>query len=298
MFMTNCIIRYFCFLSIFFVGFSSPSIAQYDRDINYFYVQTAIASTAYFGDLNSVNSDKPLFGLGYKGGGGYSLTEEVTLGIDYRVGNHPRTDRPNAQNYTKNHTVNLYASYRFPVDDIVTPYVRGGLGMTFFGTYDKGQHESDGSTYFAPVFGPTIGGGVSIRLTDQISLFFEGLMDIIFDDEALDETKGNTGLDVLGFIGGGVRIALRPTFRPVGTVSISGPSIVTGMESVVYEVVVGGNPSEPVRYQWDLGDGTKAVGSSVSHVYLTPDTYEVRVRVSNGRSVQTSQTTVIVRPPE
>jgi hypothetical protein len=296
--MANRIIRSFCCLSILLIGFTTTSIAQYDRDINYFYVQSAIASTAYFGDLNNVNSDRPLFGLGFKGGGGYSLTEVVALGIDYRVGNHPRTARPNAEGYTKNHTVNLYASYRFLVDDVVTPYVRGGLGMTFFGTYDKGVQESDGSTYFAPVFGPTIGGGVSIRLTDQISLFFEGMMDIIFDDEALDETKGNTGLDVLGFIGGGVRIALRPTFRPVGTVSISGPSIVTGMESVVYEVVVGGNPSEPVRYQWDLGDGTKAVGSSVSHVYLIPDTYEVRVRVSNGRSVQTSRTTVIVKPPE
>jgi hypothetical protein len=267
---------------------ASTVTGQILGDANYFYARTAIAATGYFGDLTDVNTDKPLFSFGYKFGGGYFMKPDVAIGLDYRVGNHPRTDRPNARGYTQNHTVNVFATYIFRPENQASPYLLGGMGMTFFGTYDKDPN-------FAPVFGPMIGAGVNLRLSDHISLFFEGKTDIIFDDEALDEVKGERGLDVLVFLGGGIRVAMRSAFRPVGSIEISGPLVVTGLESVLFEAVVGGNPTEPMNFQWDLGDGTRAVGPSVSHVYTTPGTYTVRLRVSNRRSVRTVSKNIVVR---
>jgi opacity protein-like surface antigen len=281
---------FFCLLLLLYLT-SAVSNAQISRDNNYFYFQTALAASAYFGDLHDVNADKPLFGFGIKGGAGYYLSQSVAVGIDYRVSDHPRITRPVLGNYTKNHTVNLYARYDVPFQEFWTPYLIGGVGITYYGTYDR-------DPVFNPVFGPMIGAGLTVRLTDQLSVFIEGKTDFILDDEAMDQMKGDAGYDMLGFFGIGIRVALRRAFRPVGAVSISGPTVITGMESVVFEAVVGGEPSEPIRYQWDLGDGTRAIGSSISHVYLVPDSYQVMVRVSNGRSYRVARSTIVVRSPD
>lgn len=265
---------------------------------NYFYFKGAGAFSSYFGDLNSVNTDKPFFSHAYKIGTGYFITPTISLGFDYRVADYPRTDRPNAAGYTKNHTTNLYARYSFLFDEEISPYVLGGLGMTFFGTYDKGVHERDGSTHFAPAFGPVLGFGVDVRLTDRISFFFESKFDFVLDDEAMDEVRGSAGFDMLGFFGAGIRFNLRPSFRPVEEVSISGPDRITSGQSVIFTAVIEGDPTEPVRVQWDLGDGSRSLGESVSHVYRETGVYTVSALVSNRRSGREVEKDIeVVDPP-
>jgi len=51
-----------------------------------------------------------------------------------------------------------------------------------------------------------------------------------------------------------------------------------------------------VEYTWDLGDGTTATGSTVSHVYPEIQTYVATVMARNGVSEATATTTVTVEP--
>jgi uncharacterized repeat protein (TIGR01451 family) len=51
-----------------------------------------------------------------------------------------------------------------------------------------------------------------------------------------------------------------------------------------------------VEYTWDLGDGSTATGSSVSHVYPEIQTYVATVTAKNGVSEASATTTVTVQP--
>ncbi len=53
----------------------------------------------------------------------------------------------------------------------------------------------------------------------------------------------------------------------------------------------------PIRWEWDFGEGAPSFEQNPSHVYQTPGTYQVRLRVENhlGSSV-TSQTIVVTQP--
>lgn len=264
--------------------------AQLFSEYRYVYFKSAGGISAYFGDLNEVNSHLPFFGYVYRGGVGFYFTPQIAVGFDYRVADYPRTDRPVLGRYTRNHTTNLYLQYSFSTDHRVSPYLLGGLGMTFYGTYDN-------DPIFDPAFGPMAGLGVNVRLTDQVSLFVEGKMDFVLDDEAMDEVRGRMGFDALGFVGGGVQINLRRTFRPITDIAISGPSEITAGQSVVLEAAVIGDPTEPVEYRWDLGDGTVVIGKSAAHVYRESGTYVVHVRASNRRSSREAVHEIRVRDP-
>lgn len=50
-------------------------------------------------------------------------------------------------------------------------------------------------------------------------------------------------------------------------------------------------------FTWDLGDGARAEGASVSHTYASPGTYPVRVRAQSGQAVAEATATVVVDPP-
>lgn len=266
---------------VFFCA-TSPASGQDNDERNYFYARGAWAFSSYYGDLNRINSDDPFFSYALKFGGGYFFTPEFAFGFDYRVADYPRTIRPNVRGYTKNHTVNLYIKYSFIREDEMYPYVLAGLGMTFFGTYDKDPN-------FAPAFGPMVGVGANVRLTDRLSMFFEAKLDFVLDDEAMDEMSGSAGFDALGFFGIGLSFDLRSAFIPITDMYIEGPSVMRVAQPVMFELELEGNPTEPVTVHWDLGDGNRALGKSISHVYREAGTYTVRVRVSNRRSEKEMQ---------
>jgi len=252
------------------------AFSQYAKDKNFFYLHSATALSSYFGDLNSINTDKSFFGFALQGGIGYQITPEIAVAADYRVGDYPRTDRPRFTGYTRSHTANVYGVYSFLPDRLFSPYVIAGAGMTFYGTYETNQG-------FDPVFGPMAGIGVDIRLTDQITLFAQGKVDFILDDTAMDMRRGDAGFDALGFFGAGVKINLRSTFRPVTRIRIAGPEEVHVAEPVSFQAELSGNPSEPVTVRWFFGDGNRAVGRSVSNVFLKTGTYTVTAISSDRR---------------
>jgi len=278
--------RFAVFIIVLIATISSAA-AQLSDDSNYFYARVMPAISIYHGELISVNYDKPYTGFAYKGGFGYVVSPVIDVVFDYRVADYPRTERPSLGGYTRNHTVNLYATYRYIHWREFELYALAGAGMTFFGTHDR-------SDMFKPAFGPIIGAGVEYRLFDRVKLFIEGTMDFVLDDEAMDERKGRDGFDVLGFIGAGIRINLRRSFREITGVDIDGPDTVAARQSFTMHASVEGNPTQPVTLRWDFNDGTRIQGQSVAHVFRTPGTYTVTVTASNRRSEQRAEMEIVV----
>jgi outer membrane protein OmpA-like peptidoglycan-associated protein/outer membrane protein W len=267
--------------------------AQSDRKYFYFLISGGVVS--YHGDLTDVNTDESMFSYGFSGGLGYAFTPVFSIASEYRVGDYPRTIRPNAALYTKRHNANLYMRFNLLPSKSVSPYITAGAGMTFFGTYDKRVQEADGSTYFGEVFGPMLGIGLDFKLSDRVSLFIDNKWDFITDDLAMDEIEGDTGFDVLNYIGAGLRLSMRSTFRPVSTFSLSGPQQLLAGEDGNFGISLVDDPTPPIEYEWDFGDGTTKFGQNVAHSYAQPGNYTVTATVSNARSSQERQMLVRVR---
>ena len=180
----------------------SPGQVGQTGDRNYFDIHLSPGVSAYGGNLRGINTHRSFFGLALKAGIGYVFTEELSVGLDYRVADYPRTERPSVGSYTRKHTVNLCVNYVFLSYRDFASYFHGGVGMTFFGLYDDPH-------MFKPTFSPVLGGGFQLKLDDRFYLFVEGKLDIMFDDDALDEiSAGGRGMDGIGFLGLGVRMRL------------------------------------------------------------------------------------------
>ena len=278
--------RFAAFIIVLIATISSAA-AQLIDDSNYFYARVMPAISMYHGDLISINYDKPYAGFAYKWGFGYVVSPYIDVVFDYRVADYPRTERPSVGDYTRNHTANLYATYRFMQWREFELYALAGAGMTFFGTHDRAD-------MFKPAFGPVIGTGVEFELSDRVQLFVEGTLDLVLDDEAMDERKGDKGFDALGLIGAGVRINLRSSFRSIDGVDIDGPDTVAVRQSFTIHASVEGNPTQPVMIQWNFNDGTRIQGQSVVHVFRMRGTYTVTVTASNWRSEQQAEKEIVV----
>jgi outer membrane protein OmpA-like peptidoglycan-associated protein/outer membrane protein W len=265
---------------------SSSSEAQTDR--TYFYLLGSGGVVSYHGDLTDVNTDESMFSYGFSGGLGFAFTPVFSIASEYRMGDYPRTDRPNARGYFRRHNASLYMRFDMLPSKTISPYLMAGAGMTFFGTYDKDPN-------FDPGYGPVLGLGFDFKLSDRVSLYLENKWDFVTDDLAMDELEGDTGFDNLNYIGAGLRISMRSTFQPVRAFSLSGPQELFSDEEGEFYVSLVDLPTPPVEYTWDFGDGVTKFGDSVYYSYTQPGVYTVTVTVSNTRSSQDRQMTVRVR---
>lgn len=90
-------------------------------------------------------------------------------------------------------------------------------------------------------------------------------------------------------------VAFRSSFVPVRIDGVSGPATAHVGEEIIFELIANVESATlPIRTTWHLGEGTRAHGLSVRHSFDTPGTYDVVVRLSNGRSVATDTLTVTV----
>jgi len=281
---------------LFCIICTNPLNAQYDKD--FFYLVGQIGTTAYHGDLTSVNTDMPFFHFGLSGGIGYVLSPRFTLRTEYRRGEYRRTERPSAEGYWRRHNAALFLTYDLLKNRTLTPYLLAGGAMTFYGTFNKGEQELLIDTFFGETFGPAVGLGVGYALSDRFSLTLEGKWDFLIDDEAMDEIKGDLGFDVMTYLSAGLRINLHKTFHPISGFRLSGPTRLAELEEGEYTASLIGRATEPVTYTWDFGDGTQRTGDRVIHSYTKEGTYEIKVTASNQRSSleRTLQVTVHERP--
>lgn len=97
----------------------------------------------------------------------------------------------------------------------------------------------------------------------------------------------------------GIGSVLNRTFHPVRIVSAQVPDSVLVGESGLFTAQVNvESASLPITGTWEFGDGTRASGLIVRHVFERPGRYEVRFRAANRGSRASEAFTVNVMPNE
>ncbi len=116
---------------------------------------------------------------------GYRFSPSLSLGLGYQLGTYYFIDiGPIDQGSKTFQTIQMFGRYKLGARDwTVSPYADLGVNVT------PGL-EGTG-------FGPSIGGGLDITVDNQLSLFIESRLNLLFPDEALEGLGGGIPFDVL-----------------------------------------------------------------------------------------------------
>ncbi len=270
------------------------------------YLKARVGLATYVGDRDGVTgiSFQQLQDASWSLGGelGYQFNKYWGLGFGLQVGEYTKAVPP-GYNYKIRWTGMALLRRTFQPDASLSPYVHFGLNVT------TGYSNKTG-------FGPTLGAGLDIAITDGASLFFEATSNAVFPDDAADGSQtAKKNFDLLNFLGLGLRVGpaagrygaslSEPSkwfsrCTPVEIASIEGPQRFDMGKAVSFRAVLNADASEPVEVTWDFGDGATAMGTEVSHTFEVPQGQEQReftitVRASNcgGEILKTFTVTVI-----
>lgn len=296
------------------IALAGPAEAQDKRTGNTFYVRAGVSISDYSGDADGkpgtdevTDIDDFLFDSSKFTEGGvfpYTLTGELgyrvspafDVGLSYRFGQYafihgrPFTTQAGPPGKggdlgTVRHTIQVLGRYTFNADDwTVAPYLDGGVNATF------GGH--------TPGFGPSVGVGFDVLLSDHTSLFLEVRSSIIIDDDAADGLETATPVDALTEAPAlGVRYNLRSPKTPPRLLALDCPADVRTADSVSFTTRINAEEaSRPVEIRWSFGDGRTATGRTVSHTYGRPGTYDVTVSARNATGTARTSCSVTVKP--
>ena len=303
--------------------------AQVERPGNTVYLTLRGGTTVYggerdqtgsIGDPNDDESDIAWLyddlGWAVGGGLGYQFTPNLGFDVQFLYGNYTNLDEPatfqelqldmNDPNGDSDQVgvsealPSVTAQFRYmPFPSArLSPYTNLGAMITFG---DEGNDPRDNTTGY----GPLLGLGLDLALSNRASLFLEGDYAFIFPDEAVDgqnpgATTGSGGddvdFDVLGFYGGGLRFTFQgPGFIPARIESLDCPSQLTVGETGSFMLMTNEDATMPVSTTWNWGDGMSASGMTASHAYSAPGTYTVTAMAMNegGEDSESCSVTVI-----
>jgi outer membrane protein OmpA-like peptidoglycan-associated protein len=248
--------------------------------------------------------------IGLEGGRTMRLGDSplgISVGVGYIAGSYPRIVRdalnvfplvgPNPT--TWRHTMTLTSRIHGNHHGRISPYAHLGAGMTV------GRISLDNTpSEWRVAFSPAIGGGIDIGVNEQIGIFAETTFHLGIPRGRIDGADQVTGgfiFDLLGFYGGGVRINLLSPFVAPAVVDVTGPEEFLAGQEVTFTALVNERASKPLRHFWDMGDGTRLTGLTVTHRFTRPGTYAVRFTSENQRASDSRTLTIVVvrpRPPD
>lgn len=310
--------RILSFLVVAFVmlaGVATPAVAQskYRADKTV-YLKARIGLGTYQGtrDGNADSSINDYFeqsGTRFGAEVGLQLTRALGIGVQFNTAQYTQLDQTNippatlsegtvdGESSATRSTVHLAAQLRVLDHKRLSPYLLGGVGLSF-GTVN-------GPIGSKTSFGPIIGLGADVAITEQLGLFVELGTHVALDDEAIDgiedatqnTTKHTGSYDLLNYGVAGVRFNLSKPFRPVVVVTATGPAEVMTNEEGTFEATINADATQPVTYTWDFGDGTTASGLVATHAYATEGNYTATFTARNRRSSDSRTVAVtVVRP--
>ncbi len=149
--------------------------------------------------------------------------------------------------------------------------------------------------------GPSVGGGVDIRLGRAASLYVESRVNLTVPSGAVDGSDSGTRFDVTGqLLGIGLKVHLTaPT--PPRIIRLEGPDTLDTGTSVTFAATVNEEAADrPLDYQWDqwdFGDGATATGRTATHAYDRPGRYVVSFSARNRAGTAEASTAVVAEPP-
>lgn len=250
---------------------------------------------------------------------GYQFTPNLAFDLGFLYGNYTNLDEPatraeaeldiaagdSDQVGVSEALPSVTARFRYmPFPSArLSPYTNLGAMITLGSDNNDGTDRDDKIGY-----GPLLGLGLDLALSNKASLFIESDFAAIFPDEAVDgqnpgATTGSGGddtdFDVLGFYGGGLRFAFGgPSVVPVMIESIDCPSQLTTGETGSFMVMTNSDADMPVTSTWNWGDGMNASGMTGSHSFSAPGTYTVTAMAMNAGGEDSESCTVTVIDPQ
>ncbi len=293
--------------------------AQIVRPSNSVYILLRGGASGYYGDFDGQppstpgNTEvQPFAGYndpGFAVGGelGYLFNDNLGLGVAYLFQNDPDiTDSENSPfaNNTDNWVQQAQLLFRYiPFGGAkVSPFVELG-GALVFGRGTENERNQAGNDDVLG-YGPVLGLGLDLALTNQFSLFLAGQGTVVFPDVAADGGDGgafgvpadNFDFDVLSHVGLGLKYAFRPPVTPVEIEGLECPSDLYVNDTGSFMVMTNENATQPVTTTWQWGDGSTGSGMSASHSYSAPGTYTVTVMTVNDGGDASESCLVTVEP--
>lgn len=289
---------------------ASPAHAQNKRADDAIYVRVAGGVSDYTGDLPvgtltrfadfrefSEGTGAPLI---LSGELGYQIVLQFSLALGVQQGNHPLLGLNKAVvSDSRLVTGQFLARYTFGAEAwAVAPYLDGGAAVTAGG--------NPGTTGV----GPTVGGGVDVKVSSSTSIYVESRFNLVVPDDAVDGADPNPpSFDVVGqLIGVGVKVNLfgAPDLPSISMPEMGGPTrpVIRSLEApgevrvrtpATFVAAVDARGADPpVSYQWEFGDGGTASGRRVTHTYSEPGTYAVTFTASMEGGTTSRSTSVTV----
>jgi PKD repeat protein/opacity protein-like surface antigen len=294
---------------------ASDVMAQQYRVDGGWYISPRVGVNTYVGDRDGDREfgdyfSDPGLSLGIELGRGSRWGNSNmggSLGLLYLAGRYPSIN-DNVPGVAPNldpdgtsdwrHTIALLARMNFNYTGRISPYLQVGAGATL-GNFLRQNETSDEWT---AAFSPIVGLGLDIALSQRLGIFLEVSQILALPTDRVDlaETAPPTDrfADFLGFYGGGIRFNVTAPFVAPAIISIDGPAELNVGQSGTFTARVQEGATQPVRYIWEMGDGTTLEGMNVSHQYAQAGTYTVRFTAEHRRASDTRTMTVRVIAPQ
>ncbi len=286
---------------------------------NGLYGKLGVGLSDYTGDFPIQNTGYPVdFQEFIRGSGaplmfdgelGYQFSPNWALAAGFQGGNYPIVGYAGPVDDSWRYTPHLLGRYTFgsPNESPISFYLDLGANVTFGG--------DDPPTSVG--YGPSVGGGVDIPLSDALSFYVESRFNFTLPDDAIDgsadigdrpgsvtpktdDPKGSsTGPfdSVNQLLGFGLKFSLT-TPVPPKVLSLDAPSTAETGSSVTFAASVNeDDANKPLSYRWQFGDGSAGSGLTASHTYNQPGSYTVTFTASNDVGEARRSATIEVTPP-
>ncbi len=282
------------------LGVLLPSAhAQSQRADNMFYGRLGGGLSDFTSDLSSWRPTHPFGGGKFTRGAGppfvfvgevgYQFSPHWALGIGIQGGNYPVEVYPEIEGISDSYRYSPRVLGRYTMGGgAVAPYVDLGVHATLGGDRPPTRIGA----------GPSVGGGVDIRLGRAASLYVESRVNLTVPSGAVDGSDAGTRFDVTGqLLGIGLKVHLTaPT--PPRIIRLEGPDTLDTGTSVTFAATVNEEAADrPLNYQWDFGDGATATGRTATHAYDRPGRYVVSFSARNRAGTAEASTAVVAEPP-
>lgn len=226
---------------------------------------------------------------------GYQLSPTMSLGLLGLVSNRPLI-------YSYGDVVVDNAADRTKTGAFFARWMPGGATANAAPFLSFGLHATQTLDSNPLGFGPLVGVGVDIILSDQISLLAEHTTLVNFPDDNADlnDVDGFGPADFLNSLTLGLKINFKSAFTPVEVLSVECPANLEVGETGTFTVTTNADATQPITYSWAFGDGSTGSGMSTTNSWSSSGTYTVTATANNGRSTSsgTCSVRVMALPPE
>lgn len=222
---------------------------------------------------------------------GWQFDQNASLALALQRSNHPLSlvytpEAPvNDSQVTGGGYTSFQALYRYGSSSRVAPFLTAGAHVT-------------GASVASTTYGPALGAGVDIVVSDRASIVIENISNLSFPDDGFDNTDGGSdgflSFEVVSALSVGVRISLESAFTPVEILGSSCPTVLGANQAGSFTVDTNAEATQPVNINWDFGDGGMATGMAATHSFASGGMYDVTATVDNGRDAVTAMCSVQV----